>query len=300
MAPSLGCVAGLFALFTLAGCSPALVALGSPCVPEGPLQPLPPLVHESSGVVESGTTPGVFWTHNDSGGRAELYVVDARGILLGTVAVSGATNVDWEELDRADCPGGGQCLYIADTGDNLERRSDPALYRVREPEVGAGATEPAERFPLRFPDGPRDVEAAFVLPGERLFFVTKGRNHAVELYRAAPLVRAGEPVLLERIQTLSRWSPALPRHVTGAGASADGSVVAVRSYETLQFYHPDPEGRLTPIPGGLVNLRSLAEGQGEAVALLSGNRVALTSEAGPFAAVGAIGFLRCEGVGVGW
>ena len=96
----------------------------------------------------------------------------------------GAENVDWEEIAALPCPDGSPCLLIADTGDNLERRDDPALYRIREPALDPARTRPApgprdegvpvleagpaERFPLRLPDGPRDVEAVLLLPGGRV------------------------------------------------------------------------------------------------------------------------------------
>lgn len=285
----------------LSGCVPGLVGFTPPCVPEGPLIPLPPELHESSGVVPIFGEDGVFWSHNDSGGTAELFAVSASGALLGRVRVAGAENVDWEDLAAGPCPGveEGRCLYIADTGDNVERRDDPALYRVREPAVGDSVTAPAQRFPLRFPHGPRDVEAIYLLPGERLFLVTKGRNHRVEVYRVPPLEAPGVPLTVERIQRLTRVSPALPRHITGGSASEDGSLLALRSYETLEFFRPDAGGRLVRIPRGQVNLRPLREPQGEAVALLPGGRVVLTSEEGLLGELPAMAFLRCDRVGEG-
>ncbi len=244
--------------------------------------------------------PGVYWTHNDSGGEAVLFAVDASGELLGTVRVRGARNRDWEDLAIGPCDAG-HCLYIGDVGDNREIREDPAVYRVPEPDPRAERTAPAERFPVRFPDGPRDVEALYLLPGERLFLASKGRNHPVELYRApAPLSAPGEPLHLERIQTLTRLSPALPRHVTGGAATPSGDLVALRTYETLRFYRPDEDGRLEPLRGGLVNLRHLREPQGEAVGFLPGGRVVLTSETGPWGDQARITFLDCGGVRAEW
>lgn len=258
------------------------------------------MIHESSGVVASPGHEGVFWTHNDSGGDPELFAVDAEGALLGRVHVAGARNRDWEDLATGPC-GDAHCLYIGDVGDNREVRTDPAIYRVREPAPGDSVTVPADRFPVRFPDGPRDVEAIYLLPGERLFLVTKGRNHAVEVYRVpSPLDRPGEPLRVELIQTLTRFSPALPRHVTGGASTPDGRLVALRTYETLSLYLPGEDGQLEEVRGSRVNLRHLREPQGEAVAFLPGNRLVLTSEAGPWGSRGAIGFLTCPGAGVDW
>jgi hypothetical protein len=287
-------------LLAATACSPALVGLTSPCEAEGPLAHLPREIHESSGVVASPTHPGVFWTHNDSGGHPQLFAVDGEGALLGRVAVPGARNRDWEDLAVGPCDDG-HCLYIGDVGDNREARTDPAIYRVPEPAPDDHSTAPADRFPVRFPHGPRDVEAIYLLPGERLFLVTKGRNHRVEVYRVpAPLDRPGEPLELERIQRLTRISPALPRHVTGGASTPDGKLVAIRTYETLALYRPDADGRLDEISGTRVNLRHLREPQGEAVAFLPGNRIVLTSEAGLFGDIPTMAFLTCPGMPVGW
>lgn len=294
----------LLALVTASGAAcGGMTGVRAPCVAVSPTYPLSG-VPESSGIVPSHGFPGVFWTHNDSEWDAVLFAVDSEGQPVGEVRVSGAENVDWEDLDIAQCEQG-SCLYISDTGDNAERRPEVRLYRVPEPAPDAGVTAPADVFPLRLPDGPRDIEAAFVIPPEQLYFVTKGRNHRVALYRyPGPLpegppgsIRA--PVTLERVQYLTRRSPFMPRHVTGAGATDDGSIVAVRTYETLLFYRWDA-GRLVPIRGGFVSLRSVREQQGEAVALLPGNRVVLTSEAGPLGERGSMIFLRCSIPGVEW
>jgi hypothetical protein len=238
-----------------------------------------------------------------------LLLIDESGGLLESVWLEGVSVEDWEDLSIGPCSSanGGSCLYIADTGDNSEERGDAAIYRLQEPATGTGRTEPAERFPLTFPGGPRDVEAMFVLPGERLFLVTKGRNHPVELYRVPPLPSSagmepgspsgGLPLVLERIQLLTEGPTPLPRSVTGGTASPDGRLVALRTYETLQLYEPDATGRLTPITGGLVNLRTVGEIQGEGVAFASGADVVLTSEAGPLGGRASIATLRCEHAG---
>jgi hypothetical protein len=265
-------------------------------------------------VVPASGRPGVFWTHNDSGWDARLFAVDTSGRLVATLQVTGARNRDWEDLAAGRCApeSDRRCLYIADTGDNLQRREDPAIYRVPEPEPVDGATEPADRIPLRLPHGPRDMEALALLADGTALLITKGRGHPVEVYRTEePIIgwqptsgdgaqERPEPLGLERIQTLTARPPLLPRMVTGAAATAAGDLVAVRTYETLRFYRPRASGRLEPVPGGWVNLRPLRERQGEAVAFLDGSRLVLTSEAGPGGERGQISVLRCEAFLDGW
>lgn len=304
----------LVVVLVVAGCAPsawspsAMWSTSVPaCVEATSAILLPRSVPESSGVVEAGDGSGDLWTHNDSWGEPVLYRVDRSGREVARVRVRDAVNRDWEDLAAGPCVADGaggaparpRCLYIADTGDNREVRDDAAIYRVPEPAPGDTVTAPADRFPVVFPEGPRDVEALYVLPGERLFLIGKGRNHPVELFAApAPLGEPGRVLVLERIQFLTARSPWLPRHVSGADATPDGSLVVVRTYETLAFHRPRADGRLDPIDVGPINLRPLREPQGEGVAFLSSwprdGGLVLTSERGPGGVPGAMWFLRCR------
>src|SRR5882672_10575577 len=101
-----------------------------------------PRVIESSGVAVSHAFPGILWTHNDSGDRPYLYATDLRGNDRGAILVSGADFHDWEDLSSGPCPiGRGSCLYIADTGDNQERRKRVTIYAVPEPEPTRSAAD---------------------------------------------------------------------------------------------------------------------------------------------------------------
>jgi hypothetical protein len=247
-------------------------------------------LEESSGIAWSRAHPGVLWSHND-GEEAVLFAVDPEGKLVARIPLSGARIWDWEDVAVGDCPSG-TCLYVADTGDNQEVRSRPQLIRVREPETLEEAALVAEAFPLELPNGPRDIEAVFVLPGEQVYFISKGRNHPLTLYHYPPPLRAGERVTLEEVQTLSDGSMSIPSQVTGADASEDGTRVVVRSYEALFFYSVEA-GRLIPEEGGRVALGTLQEPQGEAVGFGPGGLVILTTEAGNFGGVAALRILQC-------
>jgi len=259
------------------------------CHPVADPVALPPGLEESSGVAP-GREPGVVWTHNDSGGEPVLWAVDVRGGLKGRVRLGGAESVDWEGLAIGPC-GEDRCLYVADTGDNLEVRESPTIYRIPVP-AAADDTVRARALPVRLPDGPRDVEALLALPDEGLLLVTKGRNHPVTVYRYPPPQRPGERITLEEVQVLTD-GPRLPYdRVTGGAADPEGRVAALRTMELLIFYRVDGN-RLSPLPGGRVRLRSLREPQGEAVAFLGADTVVLTSEAGRGGSRGQLRLLRC-------
>src|SRR3989442_13746056 len=97
-----------------------------------------PRLIESSGVAVSHTYRGVLWTHNDSGDGPYLYATDLRGTDRGALLVPGAQAIDWEDIALGPCPvsfllQAGSCLYLADTGDNLEFRPVVKVYAIQEP-----------------------------------------------------------------------------------------------------------------------------------------------------------------------
>lgn len=291
--PAVAALAFLGLLATTVGRQePAPDDPGGTCVPASGVIPLPAVARESSGVGFSRLMEGLLWTHNDSGWRPELVGVDQDGVLVGTLQIEGVRNVDWEDMEVADC-GEGSCIWIADTGDNLERRRDPALLRFPEVPPGPEAGVEVHRFPVVLPDGPRDIEALFVLPGERPYLVTKGRRHPVTLYRYPLPLRRDEPVLLEEVQVLFPGVPSFRNRVTGASSSPDGSWVAIRSYSRLYRFQVE-DGGLRSSPEWSVSLLPLGERQGEGVGIGPGGRVALTSEAGIFGRHPTLQFLACE------
>lgn len=254
---------------------------------------VPAAVGEASGLAASRAHPGIFWTHNDSGGDADLFAIDSAGRLLGRMRVTGAHNVDWEDIALGPCPAG-DCLYIADTGDNHARREIAAIYRVAEPSPDATATAPADRLPIAFPDGPRDVEALFIDPAGNLFLVSKGTHGPIALYRYPAPLRPGDTILLTRVQELAPHPPLPTRRVTAADASPDGRWVAIRTYIEVAFFRL-LDDRLVPLPDPTTfPLPNPAEPQGEALAFRRDGAIFLASENGPHDAPGPITRLACR------
>jgi hypothetical protein len=273
----------------------AQVAAAAPaCTPPQRTGTPPASLHEASGVAASRRYPGVLWTHNDSGSPAVLFAIDSPGTILGELRVAGARTRDWKDNSLLPCPAADR-NYLADPGDNKLRREQVVIYRFPEPAPGDTVTGPVERFPLSYPDGPRDVEALYTLPDGALYLVSKGRRHPIELFRYPPPLREGENVVVEQLQRLSDSKAALPFRVTGAGASPDGRWVALRTYSGVQLYRPSPEGRLVPaLPAPGLSLEALVEPQGEAVDIRADGTLILVSEAGPKGVPGVVGEMRCQ------
>jgi hypothetical protein len=252
---------------------------------------LPRELREASGIAPGSDASGIAWVLTD-GGAPTLFALDSTGAVVARVSVTGATKTDWESLASARC-GDRSCLYIGDIGDNLRSRATVRVYRVPEPDPRNGATATADAFEFRYPDGAHDAEAMFVLPGEQLYIVTKGRSEPVSVYRAGAL-RAGETVVLELVQPLSASFVQLPDMVTGAGATADGEWVVLRTYSGVQLYRL-LDGVLQPqLPGVGIDLQALREFQGEGVDLRADGTILLVSEKGLDDGDAPISRMRCK------
>lgn len=206
-----GARCGVVLAAALAGGLFALAAEGGPDFVHGEGRTLCVLankaVNESSGVACSRVTPGVFWTHNDSGDGPNLYATNAKGENLGTFRVAGASARDWEDIASFTADGKSY-LLIADVGDNAATYAEYRLYLVEEPRLnvaqapsaagddahpGAGAPQPkpelkvARTITFVYEDGPHNCEAVGVDPVTRTaYLVTKRAAPTCKVY-ALPL-----------------------------------------------------------------------------------------------------------------
>jgi hypothetical protein len=246
------------------------------CAPDGGPREMDAEIHESSGVAVSRAHAGIFWTHNDSGDPL-LYAVDAQGRTAGRVRITGASVEDWEDVALAPCPAGGDCLYVADIGDNDAERASITVYRVPEPAPGASESAPATAIRLRYPDGAHDAEALFVLNGA-IHVVTKGESGPIALYRAP--ANAGADATLERVRALSDDKVGRPERITSADASPDGKWVVLRTLHEASFYPASELGGSGAAAPRRVDLRGLDEAQGEGIGFGPDGAVFVTSEGG--------------------
>jgi hypothetical protein len=246
------------------------------CQPDGAPRPLDGDLRESSGVAVSRANAGIFWTHNDSGDPV-LHAVDAEGRTVGRVRITGAEVEDWEDIARGPCPAGGDCLFIADIGDNDANRPSVTVYRVAEPSPRSAESAPAQAIRLRYPDGSHDAEALFVLNGA-IHVVTKGESGPIALYRAPAGAASGGETVLQRVRVLSPGAVDRPQRITGADASADGRWIALRTLGEVALYRAESlagEGALSPIR---VDLHALNEKQGEGIGFAPDGSLVLSSE----------------------
>lgn len=136
-------------------------------------------VDESSGVAASRLSPGVFWTHNDSGDPPRIFAFNAKGEDLAVFDIEGTIHQDWEDMASFTL-GGKAYLLLADVGDNAEARDQCTLYLLHEPRLDParrgvrGKLRAGMAIEFRYEDGPHNCEAVAVDTTSRtVLLVTK-------------------------------------------------------------------------------------------------------------------------------
>jgi len=253
-----------------------------------------PAIKESSGLVASRSTPGLFWTHNDSGDGPFIYGFDSRGGRKGVWRVTDASARDWEGIAAGPGPKRNQnYLYIGDIGDNRQQRSEIVVYRVPEPTITASdssstknkprLTESAEAIRLRYPNGKHDAETLMVHPVTgSLFIVTKVAIVNPGIYEASGPVSSGRLIMLKRLGELK--IPSLfGGIITGGDISPDGRRVALCDYmQGYEIVLPDGAALNTIWSQPLSPIELGQRKQGEAIAYrLDGKALLATSEGSP-------------------
>lgn len=196
-----------------------------------------PRIDEASGLLVGRANPGVFYTHNDSGGAPEVYVIAADGALRATIVLDGAKNVDWEDI--AFAPGerpGRYDIVAADIGDNNDVRHDIRLYRFAEPDLppraGSMLHVTPTVYPLRYEIGPANAEAFIVTQrsGDGYIITKRAREPALVLKVAAPWSANVERMCPKVAEIDLPIEPGFGKSITAADLSPDDSTLAIRTY----------------------------------------------------------------------
>ncbi|MFT4626491.1 MAG: MYXO-CTERM domain-containing protein [Myxococcota bacterium] len=187
---------------------------------------------ESSGLAAARARPGWWYTHDDRGGSPELYAFDTAGNVGPVHRVVGAESEDWEDLAAGPCPDGGDCLYIADIGDNDAERDTITVYVVPEPQAAGEPVDVLETWSLVYPGPARDAETLLVHPcTAEVFLVTRPLpGEPAEVFR----VPAGGGSL-ESIRTLT-----LSDSATSGDFDADGDRLVIRGEDAIWEWRVDP------------------------------------------------------------
>ena len=199
-------------------------------------------IHESSGLACSRRMPGMFWTHNDAGNAARLYLLNSKGEDLGVCEVSGARARDWEDMASFTI-GRKSYLLIDDVGDNHLKADVHVLYLVEEPPINPQRGLTARGVPVlstihyRYEDGRHNCESMAVDPvGKTILVVSKEGGGECYVYTLPwPRAKPQGPVVAKKIATLK-----IPT-TTAMDISPDGRRAVVLTYGNAYEYKRGPD-----------------------------------------------------------
>ncbi len=241
-------------------------------------------IGESSGLACSRQTPGAFWTHNDSGDDARLYLFDSRGADLGSCQVAGVDAYDWEDLASFRFKGR-NCLLVCDTGNNGLNAAVQMIYLVeepsRDPQTGRLPKQVRVRQTIHFSyeDDFRNCEAVAVDPTSRtILLVTKEYGPQCSVYALAwPEDNPTKAFVARKIATLQLIM------ATGMDISPDGRRAIVTTYrDAFEYTRGEKEDWRTALARRPRRIALPKRRQGETICYgLDGKTLYLTSEKRP-------------------
>ncbi|HMR55709.1 MAG TPA: hypothetical protein PKC10_00235, partial [Cyclobacteriaceae bacterium] len=151
-------------------------------------------LEEASGLVASAAHPGYFWTHNDSGNSAELFLIDSTAHITATMPLGNVSNRDWEDITLGPGPDPDKTyVYVGDIGDNKGQHQFKIIYRLEEPTgIENKRIENFDTLFIQLPDGPRDSETLMIDPISSNMFIVSKREDSVRLYLFSNTWKSGD------------------------------------------------------------------------------------------------------------
>ncbi len=235
---------------------------------------------ELSGLVSDGSR---WYAINDGGTKVQIFVL-GRDCAVQRI-ISGSTDpYDVEDLARA----ADGTFWLADTGDNRKQRETIALLAVTP-------QGKVTLHRLTYPDGPHDAEALLLDASGTPYLVTKNPLGEAGIYRPAKALASPGPTPLERVGSINIKSTDTPGGpvagfgsvlVTGGAVSADGKVVALRTYTDAYLFPAPDRDVAAALQREPVRVPLPDEQQGEAIAFdPDGTLLSASEGVGPIRAV---------------
>ncbi|MFM7855510.1 MAG: hypothetical protein ACKO96_27190 [Flammeovirgaceae bacterium] len=198
-----------------------------------PLGQVEKRLEEASGLVESVAHPNHFWTMNDSGHPAEVFLIDNKAQIQLTCKLKGIDNRDFEDITIGDGPvEGKKYIYVADIGDNLEKYDVKLIYRFVEPSSITNQEMTITEFDtlkVKLEDRVRDTEAIFIDPLLNDMYLVSKREDSVRLYQIA------QPFVNDTL--IAKPIAILPFHkIVAASITADGQELLLKDYDHVYYW----------------------------------------------------------------
>ncbi|PSL29740.1 hypothetical protein [Chitinophaga ginsengisoli] len=242
-----------------------------------------PAIAEASGIAASKSLPGHYWTHNDSGNKPEVFLLDNKGQLVSTIHLEAVFNRDWEDIAEGVGPvPHKQYVYVGDIGNNVQIDLRTRILRFPAPtEVpGKKMNINPDVLHVAFADGPRDAETLMVDPIGRWLYIVSKREKAVGIYKASLDFKDGDRAVFHKVGTLPyTW-------ITAGDISQDGRHIVIKDLNKIYYWHRNAEESVeAAMSREAVILPYVPEKQGEGVTISVDNSGYITISEGKSPAV---------------
>tara|TARA_R110002051_G_scaffold141279_3_gene214287 strand:+ start:179 stop:1027 length:849 start_codon:yes stop_codon:yes gene_type:complete len=241
---------------------------------------LPKAIKENSGMVYYENEKA--WFIEDHGNDDVIYQVQFNGDLLKELRVKNAKNEDWEDLTQ-DKEGN---IYIADIGNNNNKRKDLRIYKIPNPEIETGDKIDAEvihfsypeqkKFPPKKSDLIYDAEAIFYRDNS-LYIITKNRSEPFSGKALIYKIPAKKGKYTAKL--IGEFTPCQTTgicQITSADISPDGKKIVLLGYGFLWIFTNFTDDDFTK--GNLETIDLGATTQIESVCFKDNNTLLISDE----------------------
>ncbi|SKC71689.1 hypothetical protein [Ohtaekwangia koreensis] len=187
---------------------------------------------EVSDMAASINNPGKLWVHNDSGNKAEVFLIDKTLQLALTCKLKGVDNRDWEDLAVGPGPDPAKnYIYVGDIGDNAAAHTFKYIYRFEEPVWHEGEDKMEitayDKITFRLPGDMKDTETLFIDPKTKDLFIVSKREEPVYLYTLRYPYSTTDTLTATEVMSLPF------REIVAGDFSDDGKEILLKNYEHI-------------------------------------------------------------------
>ena len=202
------------------------------------------ILNEVSGLIRHSKEPGYFFVHNDSGDKAQFYLINIKGELIATYKFKKHFAVDMEDITALPCPGDEKqsCLALADFGDNSRIRKQKNIIIFKEPQkpFKNAQIEYVKKLSIEYSFKPVDCEAVFyssklgkIIAVTKAYKIGDGRVFLIDPSQEK-----------QRVTSYFDFPPkplGLKDTVVTAAASYKDQLIALRYYNDIKIFKWDPK-----------------------------------------------------------
>lgn len=220
-------------------------------------------LQEVSGLAASANNHAHFWTHNDSGNDAVVYLIDEQLEVKLVCELKGVKNRDWEDIAVGPGPEKGKnYVYVADIGDNNAKHKFKYIYRFEEPVLSGNEEITITQFDtIKFElDGEvKDTEALMIHPETMDLYIVSKREKPVNLYQLTYPYDKSDSIVASKVMTLPF------SQIVSAGISTDGNEILMKNYDNIYYWDIKSKTIAEGLQITPQKLKYIEEPQGEAI-----------------------------------